>query len=180
MSSRQSSLATNILVKQSVNSETKTANLLCNTENFICKLQESISCSVQLNGITYEKYYNFYKMTNKMQLCRILYSSLTALHVLSDIFAHHQEHPNCNYSFWFYSRSAVVGCCHDSSRQRRTWIKPEAVITVKMFLMMSENIAQNMYSSQGTINYPKQLHFVGHFVKIVSLCTDPWMSNKTS
>jgi len=28
---------------------------------------------------------------------------------------------------------------------------------------MSKNIAQNMYSSQGIINYPTQLHLVGHF-----------------
>jgi hypothetical protein len=28
---------------------------------------------------------------------------------------------------------------------------------------MSENIAQNMYSSHGIINYPIQLHLVGHF-----------------
>jgi hypothetical protein len=40
--------------------------------------------------------------------------------------------------------------------------KPETVITVKMLLTMSENIARNMYSSQGTINYPTQLHLVGH------------------
>jgi hypothetical protein len=32
-----------------------------------------------------------------------------------------------------------------------------------MFLMMSENIARNMYSSQGIINYPTQLHLLGHF-----------------
>jgi len=31
-------------------------------------------------------------ITNKMQSCRIIYYSLTALHVSSDIFAHHQEH----------------------------------------------------------------------------------------
>ena len=31
--------------------------------------------------------------------------------------------------------------------------------------MMSENIARNMQSSQGTINYPTQLHLVGHFCK---------------
>jgi len=45
-----------------------------------------------------------------MQLCRIIYCSSTALHVSSDIFAHHQEHLICNYSFWFYSRvlSAAV------------------------------------------------------------------------
>jgi hypothetical protein len=30
-------------------------------------------------------------------------------------------------------------------------MKPEAVITVKMLLMMNENIARNMYSSQGTM-----------------------------
>jgi len=35
------------------------------------------------------------KMTNKMQLCRIIYYSLAALHASSDIFAHHQEHLNC-------------------------------------------------------------------------------------
>jgi len=45
----------------------------------------------------------FTKITNKMQLCRIIYCSLTAVHVLSDTFPHHQEHLNCNYSFWFYS-----------------------------------------------------------------------------
>jgi len=34
-------------------------------------------------------------MTNKTQPCRIIYYSLAALHVSSDIFAHHQEHLNC-------------------------------------------------------------------------------------
>jgi len=43
-------------------------------------------------------------MTNKMQLCRIIYYSLAVLHVLSDIFDHHQEHLNCIYSFWYYTR----------------------------------------------------------------------------
>jgi len=32
------------------------------------------------------------KATNKMQLCRLIYYSLSALHVLGDVFAHHQEH----------------------------------------------------------------------------------------
>jgi hypothetical protein len=31
-----------------------------------------------------------------------------------------------------------------------------------MLLMMSENIARNMQSSQGIINYPTRLHLVGH------------------
>jgi E3 ubiquitin-protein ligase DOA10 len=36
----------------------------------------------------------FTKMANKMQLCRIIYYSLAALHVSSGIFAHYQEHLN--------------------------------------------------------------------------------------
>jgi len=40
---------------------------------------------------------------------------------------------------------------HDSSRQRQTWVKPEAVITVKMLQMMSDSIARNIWSSQGTM-----------------------------
>jgi hypothetical protein len=38
---------------------------------------------------------HYMKMTSKMQLCRIICYSLAALHVSSDIFAHHQEHLNC-------------------------------------------------------------------------------------
>ena len=58
-----------------------------------------------------------------MQQCRIIYCSLTALHVSSDIFAHHQEHLNCNYSFWFYSRaslSAVAMAVADNERVNKT------------------------------------------------------------
>jgi len=48
------------------------------------------------------------KMTQKKtQLCRIIYCSLTALHVSSNIFAHHQEHLNSIYSFWYYSRMSL-------------------------------------------------------------------------
>jgi len=41
-----------------------------------------------------------------MQLCRIIYYSLAAAHVSSDIFAHHQENLNC-YSFWYYTRMSL-------------------------------------------------------------------------
>jgi len=40
-----------------------------------------------------------------------------------------QELLNCNYSFWFYSRLSFP-LSHDSGRQRQTWVKPVAVITV--------------------------------------------------
>jgi hypothetical protein len=36
-----------------------------------------------------------------------MYYSLAALHVSSDIFAHHQEYRNCIYSFWYYSRMSL-------------------------------------------------------------------------
>ena len=111
-----------------------------------------------------------------MQLFRIIYCSLTATHVSSDIFAHHQEHLNCIYSFWVYSRVSLSAAVmaeqelqfiisHDSSRLRHMRINPETVKTVKMPLIMSENVARNMWSSQGTINYVKQLHLFGHFCK---------------
>jgi hypothetical protein len=54
-----------------------------------------------------ESWYNFYKMTNEMQLCRTIYCSLIALHVSSDIFVHHHQHLKCTYSFWFYSRVSL-------------------------------------------------------------------------
>jgi hypothetical protein len=41
--------------------------------------------------------------------------------------------------------------CHDSSRQQYMWMKSETVITVKTLLMMSDNIARNMYNSQETM-----------------------------
>jgi uncharacterized membrane protein len=47
------------------------------------------------------------KMTNKMHQCRLIYCSLTALRVSSVIFPHHQEHLNCIYSFWYYTRMSL-------------------------------------------------------------------------
>jgi hypothetical protein len=52
-----------------------------------------------------------------MQRCKIIYCFLTALHVLSDIFAHHQEHLNCNYSFWFYSRVSLSAAADNGTRE---------------------------------------------------------------
>jgi len=51
------------------------------------------------------------------------------------------------------------------------WYQPAATYmyntgsckTVWMLLIMSENVARNMYSSQGIINFPTELHLVGHF-----------------
>jgi hypothetical protein len=47
------------------------------------------------------------KMAKKMQRCRIIYCYLAALHVSSNIFTHHQEHLNCIYSLWYYTRESL-------------------------------------------------------------------------
>jgi len=41
-----------------------------------------------------------------MQQCRIIYYSLAALHVSSDIFAHHQEH------LYYITASGITHVCH--------------------------------------------------------------------
>jgi len=51
------------------------------------------------------------KMTNKIQLCGTIYCPLIALHVSSDIIAHHQELLNCIFTasgvqfrcFWWWA-----------------------------------------------------------------------------
>jgi len=53
-------------------------------------------------------------MTNKMQLYSVIYYSLAALHVSSDIFAHHQEHSNC------ITASGITHVCR--CRQRHTCV----------------------------------------------------------
>ena len=75
-----------------------------------------------------------------MQVCRIVYDSVPALHVSSDIFAHHQEHLNC------ITASGITHVCRcrlDTSRQRHTCVIPEAVIFCNV-PDMSENIARTM------------------------------------
>ena len=91
-----------------------------------------------------------------MQLCTIIYYSLPALHVLSNIFAHNQEHLNC------ITASVIIYVCR--CQLQATYVcNTRRCNTIYVLLMMSENIARNMQSRQGIINYPTQLHLVGHF-----------------
>jgi len=65
----------------------------------------------------------FAKMTNKMQLYRINLFCLAAVQVSSDIFAHHKEHLNCIYIFWYYTRMScrpVSWATHSSSNSPTT------------------------------------------------------------
>jgi len=67
------------------------------------------------------------KAKNKMQLCRLIYYSLSALHVSGDVFAHHQEHLTV-----FTASGNIHQCrCRLTSRQRHWWILPDDVNTVK-------------------------------------------------
>jgi len=53
---------------------------------------------------------------------------LAALHVSNNIFAHHQKHLNCIYSFWYYTRMLLpVGIIGELEH---THVIPEAVNTV--------------------------------------------------
>jgi len=54
----------------------------------------------------------FIKITNKMKLCKLIYYSLSAVHVSGDVFAHHQEH------LTVFTASGNIHQCYDTSRQR--------------------------------------------------------------
>jgi hypothetical protein len=77
----------------------------------------------------------FVKVTNKMQMYRLIYYSKSALHVLGDVFAHHQEH----LTVFTVSGSVYPRCCHvvqfqliqDTSRQQLGWTLPDTVNTVR-------------------------------------------------
>jgi hypothetical protein len=55
---------------------------------------------------------------------------------------HHQEFKNCNCSLWFYIRFGFAGLCDGSAiaaaGKLKTYVKPEAEITVFKLLMMGD------------------------------------------
>jgi hypothetical protein len=64
------------------------------------------------------------KITNKMQLCRLIYYYLSALNVSGDVFAHHQEH------LTVFAVSGIVhpSCCRLAAGSKTL---PDTVNTVK-------------------------------------------------
>jgi len=78
-------------------------------------------------------------MTSKMQLCGTIYCSMTALHVSSDIIAHHEELLNCHFTasgntyvrhrlpVSWENQKSQFWLSHDIDRQWRTYVLPEAV-----------------------------------------------------
>jgi len=97
---------------------------------------------IQLTCYSYFRasWYNIRKMTNKMQLCAIIYYFLATLHVSSNIFARDREHLNCitasgithvcrcrlvSWECWHFcwnlSRKLITD--RDEGRRRRQWRK---------------------------------------------------------
>jgi len=59
-------------------------NIVLLLQNVLRETEERYEILIQVSIIM--------KVTNKMQLCRLIYYSLSALHVSGDIYAHHQEY----------------------------------------------------------------------------------------
>jgi hypothetical protein len=88
----------------------------------------------------------YMKLTNKIQLCRIIYNSLAALHVSSSIFSHYQEHLNYITAFGIthVCRCRLVSwaCWNSLCQPAATFVcNTRSRNTVLILLMMSENTA---------------------------------------
>ena len=81
-----------------------------------------------------------------MQLCRIIYYSIVLwlFNMFRAILSLIIRSVLTVITASGFSQSQLS---HDSSRQHYMWMKPEAVNTVKILLMMSDNVARNMYST---------------------------------
>jgi hypothetical protein len=81
-----------------------------------------------------------------MQLCRIVYYSLAALHVSSDTFVHHQEHLNC------ITASGITHVClcrlvsweFWKHANRTSMTNTYCVYSVEILLMMNSELVRNM------------------------------------
>ena len=104
------------------------------------------------------------KVTNKMQIYRLIYYFKSALHVSGDVFAYHQEH----LTVFTVSGSIHTGCCrlvswmswnfvstHPRQRPAGNWVNTTRYCKYsQVLLMMGENIARNVQSWLRIINWP--------------------------
>jgi len=81
-----------------------------------------------------------------MQLCRLIYYSLSALYVSGDFFAHHQEHLNA------FTASGIIHQCRCRLVSWMSWNSMRSCKYSQVLLMMGENIVRNMYRWQGIMN----------------------------
>jgi hypothetical protein len=88
-----------------------------------------------------------------MQLCRLIYYSLSAQHVSGDVFAHHQEHltvftvsgiihpSSCRLVSWMSWNEASAFPRHQPAA---TWVNNTRYCKYsQVLLMMGDNIARN-------------------------------------
>jgi hypothetical protein len=114
-----------------------------------------------------------------MQLCRIIYSSWSALHVSSNIFTHHQEHLHCIYSFWYYSRVLLSAAVMELTLSVPTqpWQQPTTThVNNTRSCICSEDAPddERKYCSKHVEHsrnnkLSTQFHLFGHFVTIIYL-----------
>jgi len=78
------------------------------------------------------------KVTNKMQLYMFIYYSYSVLHVLGDVFTHHQEHLTV-FTYLVVFTQVAAGWCHG-------WVKTkfQLIQYSQVLLIVDENFAQNM------------------------------------
>jgi len=88
------------------------------------------------------------KVTNKMQLYRLIYYSKSALHVSGDVFTHHQEHLTIfTVSDSIHPRHCFAVSTHPSHQPAATWVNTTRYCKYsQVLLIMGENIARNIYS----------------------------------
>jgi len=102
-----------------------------------------------------------------MQQCRIIYCSLAALHVSSDIFAHHQDHLNCIYSLRCWPATTHVyntrGCKYSLDA-----LDDEQKYRSKHVERPGNNKLFYTLASCWSFSY------------IISWCTEPWIYKKNN
>jgi hypothetical protein len=106
------------------------------------------------------------KTTNKMQMYRIIYYSLAALHVSSDIFAYHQEHLKC------ITASAISHVCRCRLVSWECWNSTPAPDGHKHRVIIPEVVLLQLSSWGWAQSYSKHVedsnkHFIEETVRQV-------------
>ena len=137
---------------------------------------------VHLLDIHGSVHYNtiFIKMTNTMQLCRIIYYSIVVWllymfrAILSLVIRSILTVITASGFIHMFCRLLATTVAYDNTR-----MKPEAVITVKMLLMMviisleTCRAAREQWNNKLSYTVASCWFF---FIRIVLWCTEPWMS----
>ena len=92
----------------------------------LCMQYASVRFTTTTEADVNSKTFN-YENNKQDALYGLIYYSKSALHVLGDVFDHHQEH----LTVFTVSGSVHTSCCRAASRQQLGWPLPDTVNTVK-------------------------------------------------